>query len=1634
MALQTSNLIMVGLGSANDVPPNAEQPPLVDAIHLRWAFKRELGFPWFGFYLFRRQHNAGTLTWLSQFTGKLPKGEWSDSSITTPMGRVVSDKKLVLTEDFLPSDLVEFDLSSPRFLGVVFPEAEPVRRIQAKVGFRQRPGDPPPTMSTITFRKHNPGAGPNPLDEKGVKFESLDKADGLRPNTSIRSVQTPSGTVTGLGCKFKLRITLPQPATFVEVTLTGAGRRNAPDGTPTIEAFNQDKTRADFAYMRDPGSREEETFLLVGTAITQIVIDEHLSEPAPTDDQERVILNEISYGNGTISDVRLTAYAGTTPVRSTTVRGYAGRIVTTDLEFEGINVLEITSAHASLIDLGTVPLSQGSTTGWTSLSQFPYPLRLPLTHPDYPCTPQMNEDYASSRQLATSRILYGSAAQFVSAPTPITNAGTISVTKGSPIVVGTNTNWTSALLDTVLQVSGDPTVYTVVMVVSPTKLVLSRNYSGNTRSGAAYSISRDKFGQLYNYLVNLVTGGSAAGPMTDRTLPAPVTKSGTVSLEEKSATVTGSGTTWTEGLEGLDFQLKDDDAVYTITKVDSPTRLTLDRPYPFASSSGKNYLTSARLQSSVSGSIVPRMPAQSPLDIMLLGTLHPAVAQMSGLYWADRTADPELIYDYLVVADYNGVGQLNPEEMLNVLGQSGFSNVQGSIVYNVRLTQAAPLEKPSALEVYALPGSSRKTESGNAEESVNNVGLRWNLDKTNFGVLLPGRPVMYHLWRANLGNNATPNAPTRYDLITKNWPVLVVDNGNTLRPAPDWPEFPLHALDNALGDGWWGYQVSGIDIFGRHTPNSVAGAWKQWAPVPEPRPWYYLDPPSDAVIHASAVRLLTKTAPPSPTAIEAYALDPRDLTVVKDSGYNEWWTNLNKAEWYKALSDSQKLNLIGFRVRWQWPQTHIDQAPHTREFRIYYQPGTLNARLGKTKTVVDEGTESIVTTDIPNTEEAGSYIGCALHAGQDAFAIVGSEAGSPMRLRVRNVGPKNNITPPPNTPCTVAMPAVYSEGLVSVANGSRVVTGDGTNWNSSLEDMMFQVATDERAYRIESVTSQSHLVLAEPYTAATKGDRVYGIRHPRFVDYTAPTNWQKRYYVVNFDQHWTPTTDKSGQPVRQYDIILPVPEESVHEGVPLVPSRTEPIVYSHAGVTAADDKSYTSDDPKWTAPWAGRIGNEGRVGPAAKIFRVLRDEPPAPVLPRMPERLTATRADHNGASFYTFRWQLLHEVQTHVFRAFDDSVFRLDWSKRPFQPLDPAKLEFFPSEAIDPRWTGAKRQQVATELNKLNTFAHDDPGTAQALAYYRGLSADAQRVLAGLPHNHPAFTQITTAPLDLDDPKNLNRRGPDDPDNFQVGDPTNPLASPTLRAFVDTLDGLVSNRYFYRAAHIDAAHNPSKLSLATPPVKCPRVVRPQTPVITKAEAGSLDREIKLTWATTQEPDLLEYRIFRAESADDASDTRSMVQVAVVGVASNPADRPMSLTWTDHSIQGLKDYWYRIVAAPRVDPLEPQSGANISEPSPAVKARAKQGPPAPPVVQPPVWDGSHTTVTLNWQTPDPHSIMRVERRVYEGAPWQAATGWLPPGTHGFTETPPQQTEEGWDYRIRVQDALGQQSFSAVVRTA
>jgi hypothetical protein len=259
-------------------------------------------------------------------------------------------------------------------------------------------------------------------------------------------------------------------------------------------------------------------------------------------------------------------------------------------------------------------------------------------------------------------------------------------------------------------------------------------------------------------------------------------------------------------------------------------------------------------------------------------------------------------------------------------------------------------------------------------------------------------------------------------------------------------------------------------------------------------------------------------------------LDPADPTVLKDAAYTAWWNALTASPSYQALSQEAKKNLIGLRVRWLWTAAQMQQAPDTREFRLYYHAGQMNALLGRTLRVsAVNSTESEVETNIPNTQPANIYVGLWLRVGADAFTIVASQSGSPLRVRVRNIGPHNDIRPHATTPCTLAILSRYAAGTVAVTNGSQTVTGTGTNWNPSLGGMPFQVTGEQTAYTISAVASPTQLTLDRSYVGMTAAGKTYAIRYPLFVDYSVPTAWQERYYVVGYDEHVAVTTDAAGR-------------------------------------------------------------------------------------------------------------------------------------------------------------------------------------------------------------------------------------------------------------------------------------------------------------------------------------------------------------------------------------------------------------------------------------------------------------------------------------------------------------------------
>lgn len=195
-----------------------------------------------------------------------------------------------------------------------------------------------------------------------------------------------------------------------------------------------------------------------------------------------------------------------------------------------------------------------------------------------------------------------------------------------------------------------------------------------------------------------------------------------------------------------------------------------------------------------------------------------------------------------------------------------------------------------------------------------------------------------------------------------------------------------------------------------------------------------------------------------------------------------------------------------------------------------------------------------------------------------------------------------------------------------------------------------------------------------------------------------------------------------GTLVRRYEVFLPAPGDADRGGINLPTSRADPVAYAQVGVSAADDKDHTADDPDRAGTrWGGRSGNEGRVSGPATVYRVHRTPPPAPRVPPDSDRVYASAPDYNRHSYYTVRWEPEADVLTHVFRALDQTVFDLDWRIRQTRNAlsGTTHAALFPSN-----WSAGQRNAAAAELNAIA-----GPGS------YAGLSADAREMLGRLPGN-----------------------------------------------------------------------------------------------------------------------------------------------------------------------------------------------------------------------------------------------------------------------------------------------------------
>lgn len=1551
---------MIALGIRGDQPLDPEQPPLVDGVHLRWSPEQELGFPWHGFYLFRRETRPSRPRCLKKELVENPPRPGNDPRYVTAIGTLSSPKPLVFTDDFPDPGVVEADLSAP--LRFDLPPGVETERVDLRIGFR----DTPRLVRTcVDFRLLPLGSGPTPRTEEGAVF-SVQPVNVVTqaPDAAIEQWNSgPAGLefTSPVRVTYRLDIALPCRATKVDLLLSN---RDA----IVVQAFAAGGLSKGIRRF-DARALQASPVTLSGKAIDRVTIESTSVDSA--------LLHEICWecpttgGDGTSDgpEVRV-------DFTSHGLQEFPNPVVDQGVTFESQEVPGTRAPLAWFLRAQKIGLHVRR--------------RVEIRLPCATARAEMLVTKMAGGPPATITAFRhdGSVAQQVE----ITTFGESTVA-----VAG------DAITHIRIDAYGEDLLHTLSFRCrgKATQTILVRGFS---------------YDQEVTQLDVTAEGSQiAATLLTAEALTAIEIEPGKAALIDLCYTPTRQPVPfgW-EPVPGFQYPLclpvahRDYPCASKPANPDAARNLALSRvTYPSPPEREQGFWklhrelvylvrggpaggpmadrTHARLRArphSPATQESPSVPDLKPLDLILLASLHPAYAQMLGLYFVDRDVAPGIAYDYLILADPTGVLGGSAKTALEWLAHDPDSKqVHTELLLDRRAEPRPPIAPPAGARAHALPGAAAREVDGSVPEVAGNVGLWWPLPPET-DEEEPDRIIFYDVRRAFFGPTRPGSAPdaSQYQRVPRLRAILVSEPDPPPPPADphsrssDWPPptIAMHAVDGNLAEGWYSFRIAGQDLFGRRSVPGLPAEWHQWdPPAGTPLPWYWKTPAGYRSIDSFAVGLLDKVPPPTPMGVEAWALDPDDRWLFADAQYEQWRAKVPPA-------------LIGLRVRWRWTHMQQIQAPDTGEFRVYWQPGRWNAILGNIDSVSAAGADqSYALLDIADGHSVDAFQGARLRVDDDDFAILGSDTVGPqLRLRVKNIGANDKVRPAAGTACTIAIP--HGHALF-------VDTSRPSSWAKRLVAVPYDppLATVVDA----SKDANGELLTSDVFTAplVVSGDTV---RLPAPANLSGIQPWidhlwlkdaggaEETRRIVRYDTALRTVTLEStvtlvparwivGRPAREYEIFLPAPD--VGPNAPFEPTLTETAVYAQVAVSAADDKLHVVD----TWPLGTRPGNESPLSPSATVYRVWQKPPDPPELPDLADRLWATPADWHDRSYSTFRFLQSEHLRVHVLRALDDTLFQRDWLIRETRAaLDPVvHAEYFPDDMPGPArtavavelntftdhaslsvdalkvlafvpgnegaaklaerdalirhtrktlsaadtvfspksWTPATRDAVATELNAIATPAD-----------YETLSFGALRILAGLPGNEAAFTQVTLEPLEMNAPAILDERRPDDDAQYTSADSN-------IRAYTDTLPGRATNRYFYRAAFVDPAQNISALSLAGPPVYLRKVEPPRTPVITRVVGG--ERQITIKWAANREPGLAGYRVYRAGEEYRAADPRTMDLVHSAGAA--------DLEWTDDAnlIPGRK-YFYRMAA---VDTSENESTPTRIHPAIAVDTRV---PPAP----------------------------------------------------------------------------------------
>jgi hypothetical protein len=1653
MAIQSHEaLTLDALSILNDAPPNLAQPVLKDGVHLRWFVGEDRSFPRKGgYYLFRRRVRAsGTDTTLQCVMPRLkdrdPVVVASQSSIDTGIGTLAAGSGQVLKPR---------SIGSPGTLGIAgFTLDQPGLRFSLPAGA---------TTGSFTVR---------------LLFSTAIIRGGAQPQVVI---------VIYRGATIVTRRVVVPPPFQQDITI---GVEQGADG---IQISGVAAELAELCYGGKPaapviGPAQSAAAILPGTGWEMIpdmnsVIKLPLKHPqypaspgAESINASQAIASaRVHYGpwQNSFSAGTLTPGAGTISlINGSPLATGAGTNWTDDL-------------IGSLIRL---PLTGSDTTSYAVMAVLA-PDRIVLSRAwsgnnQNNATYQLavGDDFAELHDRVASLLQSPNDMRAATVPPPLDRGsvagGKCVLVSASAQVIGIGTQWTANLAGCWIEIGpawfqstylAGSNIYRIEAVVSATQLALDRPFSGVP---SFMPVAKS------DYRIFPRADGD------DPTSGAPSFDFKPMDLLELASLMPGYAQAL--GLYGIDTKVSKGNIFDYIVIADHEDRFSQQASNALSWLNGTPDFTGDAVDGFIKFGVLhvgsPPLAPPTQLELFRLPTggarisiAHPdradsdaGVSVLNAASWADPNATQVMPVMLNLSRLYRGTDQTN----LTPVGSNaaGYSDL-GRLLPSRRDSATAPSPpagwptnpihfidpgpdrsgldvgwysyRAYAIDLYGrfspdsapIPWKNIDTSTAPAVDAIHLADttpppppagvLAWMLDDRDPYMV---RDAAFKQWR----NQFSTSASIVGLRLKFRWPWSHQNQG------PDLREFRVYFLDNPI-NARTGRVTSVLAISGQPTrtlvridldlPDSTSTNDYQGASLQAgDRAFPILSSQSTTTNQATSVQLTVENGGPSKTMVPESNVDG---AIVIPSGHP-----LHKELLHPG--------------NWKWLAAIPENLAGTRHDIDMVEDGAAVPFDAETNTFV--GTQAVwngsafVLDSVP-----GSHQLTSVRPGIDVLALSSDEPPGYYVMDIQSVQASGLLIVPKQLPDPVPLPATTFAWRIGPANaGLRGLAG---SWNATTRRFSLDGTPN-----LSNVTRGADLI----YIAAAGAT-------PANLDFffvIDSLNAASRTLTLENTVHLNALPDgasfawKIGRPVRQYEVFLPdpsVPQVKVTTDPSiqlapvfnlLTPSLNEPVRHGTIGVSSVDKRTEVADR-YW--PSRGRTGNESFVSGPAPVFRVLRDPPSTPTYTWNVSRLLATRANYRDESFFTMRWDNPGAgYHAHVFRAMDSSLFLAHWNLSGSLPVGaPPGISVLSGFAARKANFDTHTAAAATAQNNNDDATFQAKSALAGIEYreaaklYDQLDDATLKWLAAQHDLADAYMQVTIKPLDLSDPANFDRLGPDN-------DPATFAASPTVRAYVDTLPGKSTNKYFYAVMLLDGAQNRSALGGPTPPVYLPKVVPPRAPAISSANGA--DRQITLRWACSREQDLQEYRIFRTTVREGALDVRMIDSPPqIIPVDANLNSRPRQIVFEDE-VEGDITYYYRITAV--------DSFGNISSPSPVIAAKAFDiSTPAQPqwissdwvdvapngtttVVQvgQPANPGTRTAVHFVWST-DARCQTRLIRRPPGSSYWSPVSPWLT--TENFD-----QASQAWqfstfvfdvdpgaasDYRVSTANLKGNAGESSQVRT-